>query len=160
MAMFSTSGFQLRGLLTRVIINNTATKEMRIEKPYTEVLCNAEFDKFKKRFLKAILWQNQLKRSPFPELYFLTASFTSTLSFSKSKSSSTHYKWFCPALIATKHELIQKIEFTSNSAASSNGSENFINGLKLSSPLINRTVLCEAAVLRLVVEHRPRNGTL
>jgi hypothetical protein len=50
MAKFSTSGFQIRGLLTRIVINNTATKEMRIERPFTEVLCNAEFDKLKKDF--------------------------------------------------------------------------------------------------------------
>jgi hypothetical protein len=55
MAKFSTSGFHLPGLLTRAVINNTATKEMPIEKPYTEVLCNAEFYKLKERFLKAIL---------------------------------------------------------------------------------------------------------
>jgi len=55
MAKFSTSGFQLRGLLTRVVINNTATNEMQIEKPYTELLCNAKFYKLKEVFLKGIL---------------------------------------------------------------------------------------------------------
>jgi hypothetical protein len=29
---------------------------MRIEKPYTEVLCTGEFDKLKERFLNATLW--------------------------------------------------------------------------------------------------------
>ena len=56
MAKFSTSGLQLRGrLLISIIITNTPIKEMRIEKPYAEVLCNEEFDKLKVQFVKAIL---------------------------------------------------------------------------------------------------------
>jgi hypothetical protein len=56
MAKYFTSDLQLRGLLMRVIINNTATKEMRIETPHTEVPCNEESGKLKVTFLKAILW--------------------------------------------------------------------------------------------------------
>jgi hypothetical protein len=56
----------------------------QFEKLYTEVLYNEEFNKIQEQVLEASLRKNQLKISPFPELYFLNASLTRTHKFSKS----------------------------------------------------------------------------